>query len=62
MKIKGKDWMDWLHQVRRDNQKQRKSSRHTLAKHLKLIERKGSPTRKEPSGITRGLKTRVGGK
>jgi hypothetical protein len=62
MKIKGKDWMDWLHQVRRESQKQRKSSHHSLAKHLKTIEGKGSPTRKGSSGITRGLKTGAGGK
>ena len=61
MKIKGKDWMAWLHEVRRESQKQRKSSRHSLAKHLKLVEGK-APTRKEPSIIPRGLKTSAGGK
>jgi len=62
MKIKGKDWMDWLHEVRRESQKQRKSSRRSLAKHLKLTEEKVSPTRKEPSSISRGLKTSAGAK
>ncbi len=60
MKIKGKDWMDWLHQVRRESQKQRKSSRRSLAKHLKLIEGQALPIRKAPSGVGSGIKTGAG--
>jgi hypothetical protein len=62
MKIKGKDWMDWLHQVRRESQKQRKTHHRSLAKHLKLLEGKASPAGKVPSGLTRGLKTGAGEK
>ena len=62
MKIKGKDWMDWLHEVRRESQKQRKGSRRSLAENLKLIEGQASMTRKEPSGVTRRLRTSAGGK
>jgi hypothetical protein len=40
MKIEGKDWMDWLHQVRQESQKQRKSSRRSLATHLRTVEGK----------------------
>lgn len=39
MKIKGMDWMDWLHQVRAEAQEQRKGKRQTLAQYLRTIER-----------------------
>jgi hypothetical protein len=62
MKIKGKHWMDWLHEVRRESQKQRRSSRHSLAKHLKVVEGKASSIRKGPSSTPRGLKASPGAK
>ena len=55
MKIKGKDWMDWLHQVRRENQKKRRTSRHSLAKYLKQLEGKRSLTGKEPPKLPRAV-------
>ena len=44
MKIKGKDRMEWLHQVHKESQQQRKSSRRTLARHLKTLEGKRTLT------------------
>lgn len=55
MKIKGKDWMDWLHQVRRESQKKRKTSRHSLAKYLKQLEGKPSLTGKVPPKLSRAV-------
>jgi len=51
MKIKGKNWMDWLHEVRQESQKERKTSRHSLATHLKTIEGKTISRRREPSNL-----------
>lgn len=39
MKIKGMDWMDWLHRVRQETSEQRKKERRTLSQHLKIVER-----------------------
>lgn len=55
MKIKGKDWMDWLHQVRRESQKKRKTSRHSLAKYLKQLEGKASLTGKVTPTLSRAV-------
>lgn len=55
MKIKGKDWMDWLHQVRRESQKKRKTSRYSLAKYLKQIEGKANVTGKVPPKLSQAV-------
>ena len=41
MKIKGRDWMDWLHQTREETLEQRKRERRTLSQHLKAVEGRG---------------------
>ncbi len=40
MKIKGKEWMDWLHKSRADVERRRKESKQTLAHYLKGVEEK----------------------
>lgn len=55
MKIKGRDWMDWLHQVRRESQKKRKTSRQSLAKYLKQLEGKASLTGKVSPTLSRAV-------
>jgi len=50
MKIKGKDWMDWLHQVREETLEQRKRERLSLSQHLRTIE--GREGRPEAKGAT----------
>jgi hypothetical protein len=50
MKIKGKVWMDWLHQVREETLEERKREGRTLSQHLRIIEgREGHP---EAKGVT----------
>ena len=51
MKIKGMDWMEWLHRVRKESQQQRKSSRRSMAKHLKMLEGKATLVEGRPSGL-----------
>ena len=41
MKIKGKDWMDWLHKNRADVERRRKETKQTLAHYLKGLEERG---------------------
>ncbi len=43
MKIKGKEWMDWLHKSRADVERRRKESKQTVARYLKNIEEKSFP-------------------
>jgi hypothetical protein len=59
MKIKGKDWMDWLHQVRRESQKQRKSNRRSLATHLRTLEGKTTSKGVALSELTRTSQSRA---
>lgn len=59
MKIRGMDWMEWLHRVRKESQRQRKSSRRTLAKHLKTLEGKTILTGKGPSDIPGAIKRKA---
>ena len=40
MKIRGKDWIDWLHQVRAEAKERRKSQGQSLAEYLKVVEGK----------------------
>jgi len=47
MKIKGKDWMDWLHQVRSDAKQQRKSRGQSLAQYLRVVEGKARQPEEE---------------
>ena len=50
MKIKGKEWMNWLHQVREETLEQRKRERRTLSQHLKAVEGRGGFS--EVKGVT----------
>ena len=56
MKIKGKDWMDWLHQVRADAKQQRKSKGQSLARYLRVVEGKARQTEEEESMPSRKKK------
>lgn len=61
MKIKGINWMQWLHRVRKESQQQRKSSRRSLAEHLKRLEGKATLTERGPSDVPRAIKSRARG-
>jgi len=53
MKIKGKDWMDWLHQIRADTKQQRKSKGQSLAQYLRVVEGKARQPEDEESTAPR---------
>ena len=53
MKIKGKDWMDWLHQIRADAKQQRKSKGQSLAQYLRVVEGKAKQPEDEESTAPR---------
>ncbi|MFQ5998737.1 MAG: hypothetical protein ACE5KO_05475 [Candidatus Bathyarchaeia archaeon] len=40
MKIKGMEWMNWLHKSRRESQALRKSKRQSLVEYLRGVEEK----------------------
>lgn len=50
MKIKGMDWMDWLHHVREEALERRKKDRRTLSQYLKSVEKQAVPT-EEKAGV-----------
>lgn len=47
MKIKGKDWMDWLHKSRAESQDLRKSKRQPLSNYLRTLEHRTSSSGKK---------------
>lgn len=54
MKIKGKVWMDWLHQVRKETLEERKREGSTLSQHLRIIEgREGKTVKFNQSGAAK---------
>ena len=57
MKIKGMDWMDWLHQSRAEAQEQRKNRRQSLSEYLRTIEEKQRVHGKEDLRPSRKRKT-----
>ena len=59
MKIKGQEWMVWLHEVRRESAKQQKRGRRSLATHLKTLERKTISKGRELSDLARTSGDRV---
>lgn len=47
MKIKGMDWMDWVHHIREEALEQHTNDRRTLSQYLKTIEKEEAPSEEQ---------------